>query len=710
MKTVKWTFTLALGLAVAIAGPALAEEEENGQAKADTTATGEAGSHVVETLVVTATRTEQAVEDVPASVTVKGWGEIAIFPSDNFIADGLRTVPGTNVAQTTAADISISTRTATGVIPQGQLAMVDNRTVYQDFNGFVLWGTIPLEMEDVDRVEVVRGPGSAVWGANAMHGIVHLVTKDPEDMVGTRMKVKGGSLSTFGANLSHAGFDGRWGYRVSGGYDTQGAFSQPTGTIPGTEGPNNPEGTRYPEYENSDMERYRADGRLDFHQNDETVWSLAGGYAGLEGIFTSPGGPASMDSGTYQAFGKVDYKRKALRLTAFMNHDAYDGAFLNGNIPATTADRTYNFDFSDTRNAGLRHALTYGGNIRYNTYDNDLTPLGDDRRSLGAFLQDDILLTSSMRLVLGARWDNIDPMGDAISPRASLLVMPTEGQRIRLSYNRAFQAPSVLQNYAEIPNVLFVSFPDFDNPGSGDTVTVPIFAQSTGNPDLEAKQLDAFEIGWMGRFGNTARFEVAGYWNEFRNSFQTIASQFYTADNPPGGWPFDPGLLDGPLAGMVPSAFSFVNLGQSTERGVEVGGSVFLDRHWTLSANWSWQDEPELSDYTAVMMPDGSERYPVNSPPKHRVNVGLDYDSPGLFGSAAFSYQDQAFWTDVLDSRGWGPTEAFTMVNARLGVRFPSQGLEVSASAVNLFDSKVQQHVWGDFIGRRVLGEVTYRF
>ncbi len=686
------------------AGSAAVQDSTTSQAAADSTWT------VVETMVVTASRKEQAIEEVPASVTVRGLRDIELSPADNYFADGLRTVPGTNVSQTSAADISISTRTATGVIPQGQLAMVDYRTVYQDFNGFVLWGTIPVEMEDLDRIEVVRGPGSAVWGANAMHGIVHLVSKAPRDMIGTRVKVTAGELSTYAANFSHAGAGQKVAYRVSGGYNFQGPFTKPTGSIPGSEGPLNPGGTLYPEYENPDTRRYRINGRVDVDVKEESVLSFAGGYAGLEGLFMSPGGPATMENGTLQAFGKVDFTRRDMRVTAFMNHDAYEGMFLNGSIPATQNDQTYNIDFTDTRYAGDRHALTYGANYRYNVYNNDLTPNGNNRTSYGAFLQDDIFLSDLLRFVAGARWDYVDNMGDVISPRASLLISPGRRQRFRLSYNRAFQAPSMLQNYIELPTVLPITFPDFNNPGSGDFVTVPIFAMSFGNTELEPKKLDAFEIGWTGTFAERLTLDVSGYWNEFKNAFQTVIVDTYTGSNPPPGWPFDPALLDGPLAGALPSTFVIENLGGSTERGVEVGGLFQIDRAWSVFANYSWQEEPELTGFSPVKMPDGTERLPVNTPPEHRFNVGFGYDRPRFFGNASAAYQAEAFWTDVSDARMWGPTESFTMVNAKVGVRFPRQGLVVSVSALNLLDARVQQHVWGDFIDRRIIAEVSYRF
>jgi outer membrane receptor protein involved in Fe transport len=651
--TIRWhIFILVMNLFLVVSATA---GEEAVSVPPDTTQADQE-LHEMETLVVTASRKEQVIEEVPASVTVFGHSQIEIAPTDNFLADGLRVAPGLNVAQTSAADLSISTRTATNVIAQGQLAMVDYRTIYQDFNGFVLWGTIPQEMDDIDRIEIIRGPGSAVWGANAMHGIVHLVTKSPRDMVGTRVTLTGGERSTAGVSLSHAGAGRKAAYRISGGYDLQGPFDQPTESVPGTESPLNPEGTLYPEYDNLDKRSYRVNGRVDYDVGEETVLSVAGGYAGLEGIFLSPGGPATMEAGTYQAFGKIDLTRRAMRITAFMNHDAYDGMFIIGDIATQSDDQTFNIDFSDTRILGGEHYLTYGGNARLNTYDNDLLPTAEDRTSVGAFLQDDFFVSDSARMVLGARWDYIEPMGNAISPRASLTFEPWTNQSFRATYNRAFQAP------------------------------------------------------WSGRIGRHANVSVVGYWNEFRDAFQTVVSGTYTGSNPPPGWPFDPALLDGPLANAIPSSFTYANLGKSTEKGVEVGVEARLNRSWTALGTYSWQAEPELEDYTPVQLPGGTERLPVNIPPRHRASLGLLYEVPAFYVNGVVSYQDDAFWADLVDPRAWGPPDSFTMFNLGAGVRFNQGRMKLSVTAMNLFDSTVQQHVWGDFIRRRVVGKVSYSF
>ncbi len=131
---------------------------------------------------------------------------------------------------------------------------------------------------------------------------------------------------------------------------------------------------------------------------------------------------------------------------------------------------------------------------------------------------------------------------------------------------------------------------------------------------------------------------------------------------------------------------------------------------WSWFFNYSWQDEPEVTGIEQVTLPNGTVRQAVNSPPENRANLGLAYDADKFFFNANANYQDEAFWTDVLDSRFFGPTDSFTQVNLGLGFRFREDQATLTINAQNVFDEDVQQHVFGDIIARKVTGQVTFRF
>ena len=188
-------FALAVAL-TCLAAPAMgapagraAREGPAGRGPEAGTETGtEAGraaaSKYEETLVVSASRTEEKLINAPATMTVIGPQTIQSAPTQNF-AELLRAVPGMNITQVSARDINVTSRGATGTLATGQLALLDGRSLYQDFFGFVMWDFLPVNLNEIKQVEVIRGPASAVWGANALNGVVNVITKSPREMQGT---------------------------------------------------------------------------------------------------------------------------------------------------------------------------------------------------------------------------------------------------------------------------------------------------------------------------------------------------------------------------------------------------------------------------------------------------------------------------------------------------------------------------------------------
>ena len=183
--------------------------------------------------------------DSPVTTSVVSSEALATAPSAN-VGDVLRGVPGLNVIQVSARDVQVTSRHSAGVLANSQPVLMDGRSVYLDFFGMVLWDSLPVGTGDIEQIEVVRGPASAMWGPNAMTGAVHVITRAPRDAAGTTLTMSGGWIdrdagstaghgagTLFGANatLSRAPSD-RLAYRVSAGYFQSDAFPRPTGRVP----------------------------------------------------------------------------------------------------------------------------------------------------------------------------------------------------------------------------------------------------------------------------------------------------------------------------------------------------------------------------------------------------------------------------------------------------------------------------------------------
>ena len=744
MKPHKHTWLVGvLFLFLVFGGATLAQEKNDDEKKKKKP---EKVSGHTETVVVTASRTEQPLDTVPAAVTVVKAEDLENMPADNY-GDVLRNVPGVNVSQMSARDIQVTSRGSTNSLATSQLVLLDNRSLYLDFFGFVMWDFAPLDPNQIKQVEIVRGPGSAVWGANAMTGVINILTKSPRENVGTTVIVGGGELGSLNASLTHAGVKGKLGYQFSASHYQQDSYDRPTGIIPGTTGPLNPSGTPYPTYMNQGTSQPKFNFRFDVDQDSGSVWSVKGGWAATDGIIHTGIGPFDIQSGTSLSFVSAEWQKNAQRVSFFLN--ALDGDAPNPlAFDATTGmpinfffeSQTYNLDYSNTTVLGGKHILTYGVNARRNNFDLSIAPLGDSREEYGVFVQDEILFNNRVRWVIGARGDDIDPIGAVVSPRTSLLVKVKPNHTLRLSYNRAFRAPSMVQNYL---GTAILTRQLVDPPPS--PALAPFAFQfnsdAVGNVNLVEEQLDAIEFGWVGQVGNTT-LTASIYRNETTDSVDFFTRSVYPVD------PNDPSISSHPLlitdltdaTGMfvicpigtelrncdpdgpgispdlytltraqLPFDFSYRNIGEIVDQGVELSVNSRVNEQWSWFFNYSWQDDPDVKGIAQETLGNGTTVDAINQPPNSRANGGFSFDSDRWYVNGSVNYQDDAFWTDVLDTRFWGPTDSFTTFNAGAGVRF-GESTTLSVTAYNLFDEDMQQHIFGDLISRRVVGQLLFRF
>ncbi len=250
--------SLAMALMLALAASSLAFAQTGAQQPPPQPPTPPAEPPVYEEqVVVTASKVEQQLVNAPATMTVVSADVIASTPATNY-AELLRSVPGVNLSQTSARDFNITMRGAATTLATSTLALLDGRSLYLDFFGFVAWDLLPVNPNELRQIEVIRGPASAVWGANAMNGVVNFISKTPRELNGNSATLtfgrfgrdpEGGeqldSGSLFGINGTHArAVNDRWAYKISAGGYTSDAFARPVGPIP------NGTGTQYPPFSN----------------------------------------------------------------------------------------------------------------------------------------------------------------------------------------------------------------------------------------------------------------------------------------------------------------------------------------------------------------------------------------------------------------------------------------------------------------------------
>ena len=672
---------------------------------------------IEENVVVSATKVEQQLVNAPATISVIGARTLDVAPSNSY-ADLLRSVPGVNITQVSARDINITPRGSTSTLSTNQLAVLDGRSLYQDFFGFVMWDFMPVNLQELKRIEVIRGPASAIWGANAVSGVINVITKTPREMLGTSVAVGFGTFdrgdedagTLWYVNGTHASaISDRAAFKLSAGYYTQDPFLRPTGLIP------NGGTTSFPTYENQGTTQPKVDGRLDYSLDNGSYMTFSGGYAGTEGIMHSGIGPFDIESGTWTAYGKANYTKNAFRLQAFYNTLDGDAAQLltrgPGGAPIVFLFKTKTFDVEAGNVTTLgRNVLTYGGNIRYNDFEMSIAPDAEARTEGGAYLQDEFFVSEMLRLVVGARVDKFTSIdGVVLSPRAAILLKPVPDHSFRLSYNRAFRAPSAVNNHIDLTITEPLPFAAV-NPALAPfgAFFVPIVV--TGNQDLQEERLDAYELGYTGIIGGRTTVTAAAYINKFKDQILFTQTGEYGITPPPPGFPAQLGPFPGALlwggiyqAGIrFPSSYSYRNFGSMTQKGLELGIDSAVSDRVNVYANYSWQGEPEPEDF---------ELSELNIPAEHRVNAGFNFNVRQFLGSLGVSYASEAFWQDVLDARYHGETDAYTLINASAGIRFGARDrMQVMLKGTNLGNQDVQQHIFGDIIKRQFSGELRINF
>ena len=734
------------------------QQQQTGEGEAEDTGEQPIAARFTDQVVVSASRVEQEIVNAPAAVTVIGSEQLEAQSGADY-SQMLRQAPGVNVTRMTNSSYTVTSRSSSITGARHQLVMVDGRPVHQEYGG-VAWSMLSGDLDGLERIEVVNGPASAVWGANAMTGVINMITKAPRDAAGTTLDLRFGTFdrnvtgnpmdagNSFSGALSHAqAVSDTFAYRVSVGFSRSDAFSRPVGELP------NDTGTPYPPIEGLESRTPKVDFRADWDTPGDNTVTLSGGYGGNQGVFYTALGPFGFEPGSRIAWGRVQYRRDALEIGAFVNSSRMDiQSLLVRSMPdqlltGHSDQDTYDLSVKDTRVLGGRHVLSYGGNLRLIKVDMGIAPAAEDRNEQGFYLNDEIFLGDRWRWIAGVRADRVSVLDEfVLSPRTTLIFKPAPDQAFRVSYNQAFRSPSLRSSYADfgVGNGIRFDLTPFIRslPGGAripeGLLPAPVGFFSplhfSGNLELLAERLFAYEAGWAGALNDWIGASASVYVNERRDVIDSTVTGLWSTANPPPGWNrafagvqqfiagyarrLPPGTLPRPVAAIaenpavlvdilgattgleLPSSLGWVNRESIRDSGFEVG---LNGRRGGVGGyvNYSWQSEPEAKGF------DGE---PISIPAAHRLNAGFDATSGPWTVAASLNYSDRSYWADVLNERFHGWTEAFTMVNASVRVRLFDGRIQPSVQVLNVLNQEIQNHIFGDVIRRQVMGQIRYRF
>jgi iron complex outermembrane receptor protein len=430
-------------------------------------------------VVTVASRKEEKALDAPASVAVVEVREIQERPSVT-AADHIEGMAGVNVSKGGLAQSNIVARGFNNAFSGSILTLQDYR-----FAGVPsLRVNVPLLFtstnEDIERIEVLLGPASALYGPNSSHGVLHVITKSPFTSQGTTLTVDGGQRSLLRLSGRHAGLVGdRLGFKLSGEYFTASDYEFqdpgepavfPAAAPPGRAG--------QPNERVFDLERWVGEGRLDFRPNENAEYVTTLGISrigsGLE--YTGANGTALAKNWNYMSF------QQRARIGRFFaqvfanfsdagNEDSLstDGTYLlRSGQPIVDQSRMWAAQVQHGLSLGARQDFVYGvdyisTNPRTGRTINGRNEDIDDVREVGGYVQSTTRLSDKFDFIAAARVDQNDQVeGTQFSPRAAIIFKPTETQNFRVTFNRAFQTPANFTWFLDLIQVRNVQGTPYD--------------------------------------------------------------------------------------------------------------------------------------------------------------------------------------------------------------------------------------------------------
>ncbi|MBN1909859.1 MAG: TonB-dependent receptor, partial [Pirellulales bacterium] len=562
------------------------------------------------------------------------------------VPEALRMAPGVEVARVKSNMWAISIRGFQNRFANKLLVLVDGRSVYDQYFSGVYWDVQDMVLEDIERIEVIRGPGGTLWGANAVNGVINIITKKAQDTQGVLITSGGGNLERAINQVRVGGSNGKGVYWRVYGKQTE------TGT----------------EYNNSlgshDAWRvgrggFRVDCDLDRCQRD-TMTVLGNFYGGNEGYiaqFPAPAAPYYWstidDEGVSGANVLARWNRKIsdrsdCSFQIYLDRSFREQALFRQEATALDVEWQHRFPLGNRQNVlwGLEwrnvHSYIPGQNTRPDVpFVLTINPVHESFRMFGGFIQDEITLREDeLFLTLGTKLDHNSYTGTEVQPSVRLLWMPDRRHALWGAISRAVRTPSRVERTSLFRYGPYYPYgPPF-----------PAFLEFHGNPNLKSEVLMAYELGYRTQATDRFSWDVAVFANAYEN--QGRWNQGAVVPPPP----------------YITIQESFLNTGSPQIYGCELSGQWALSDTWRLSSSYS-----VVRMFSGGISRTGFEGYPRN---QARLQSQWDLSEAWEF-DMALRYVDNIL--------GQGIPHYMTM-DLRLGWK-PRKDLEIALVGTNLFDN-----------------------
>lgn len=605
------------------------------------------------------------------------------------IPEALRLAPGLNVAQYSGARWAVAARGFNELFTDKLLVLVDGRSVFSSVNAGVWWNEVDYPPEDIERIEVIRGPGGALWGANAVNGVINIITKDAANTPGTYVTGSAGSNERAGGTVRH-GFvvnDTLTG-RIYARYRRTEEHPEDASGLPAFANAGDPLDAR---------DFFQAGTRLDWDQGDGRLTLSADGFFDsfddrilVPSYFAPYLNPLDVKFDTSGANARARYTLElgegALDVQAYYDHVDQQGDTLGSRQVSDTVD----IQAQHRTPLPGRQLLTYGLGYRYLPTSLDSTvfyewrPNDRHQQLFSAFVQDELeLVRDALRLTVGAKLEHNDFTGWEPQPNARLTWLPAPRHTLWTAVSHAVSVP--MRNSFDTVSPLLQREPDFvDVPGLG---TLPVFLGYEGPDDLDGQDMLGTELGWRWQAADNLLLDTAAFYNAYNDLRYVV---------PRSG----PDFVLSPYP-HIHSTITLDNVADAETAGVEVSAEYRPVDWCRLTAWYAYL-------YKRVDGADGAELLDQRKDPAHSASLRVSLD--------VLDDVQLDVWGRFVDELEYFPTPAYFDLDVRVGWR-PKDWLEVAVVGQNLLDDQRPEFGPADSIvvqptqvPRGVYGTVTFQF
>jgi len=663
---------------------------------------------VFEETVVTASRTAQSPLDAPNSTSIITEQDIRLSGITK-LPELLRRLAGIDIMETTGSQTEVSMRGFNQRLSNKVLVLVDGRSVYTDLLGATIWADLPVAVEDLERIEVVRGPGSALYGADAFNGVINLITKPPGEG-------KSGANVGYGDhNASHVALwtnkrEGELSYRLSAGYDYQPRWSRevPTGRS---------DLTLADADQQSSQRTVRIDGTVTRQFGKDVTVGLQGGFVqgGIEILGIGPINDLDLNPVTV-GDATLFLHSKHIEARTFVNTLRGDNALNAAYVGQSLLAGSYNLQVVDGEvqyidqfafGPSVDNDLHVGAAYRFKSVSWTYQAQDETENHAGFFVHDQIKIGPRLAVVGDYRADYVPYLNRIVqSPRASVLFHPTKQSTIRGIVGTAFRTPTFLESYLGIPVQLPLTGASLISEG-----------QRSDNPGFKVnpEQIFTTELGYLNSESDYFTVDTAFFYNHADNLIELAPNRAVTV-----GDIANPNVPTAPSeqTGLYPVFLGgFENQCQKYNvYGAELGVRTFPAEGLDVYANGTLMDVKEDTSGCSVdqlsLLASDARTSAV------KINAGVQLRTkPGIDGSIDFHYVSPQTWAEQVEDIQKQAivyqslhVDSYELLNASVGYRFFKNQAEIRAVGFNLLDDQHREHPFGQVIGRRLMGLFSYKF